>query len=262
MNNTRETIAQLCKSMKLSARMADNAMTITGRTNQEYLINLFQNEVNCRRKSTATKRMTDARFPYEESFDEFDPHELVFSDEFGIEDCMDLTFLNEKRNILMYGNPGTGKTMLSICIGIQACHSGISIRFFDTESLISELKDAYKKGRLTDFKAKHTSARIIILDEFGYIPYDPDGAQLLFNFVSNVYKKSSIIVTTNKEFSEWREILGDLKLTKAFTGRIIHKCELIVFPGEDRRISNSSILKMYRSMMKDTDTAADLSETM
>jgi DNA replication protein DnaC len=170
-----------------------------------------------------------------------------------VEDCKDLSFLDQKKNILMYGNPGTGKTMLAICTGIQACRTGIPVRFFRTESLISKLKEAHKEGRLTAFKEKHSSARLIILDEFGYIPYDLEGAQLLFNFISEYYQKSSIIMTTNKEFSEWREILVDLKLTKAFVGWIIHHCELVVFPGEDWRISNSNISKMYKTLMKEAD---------
>lgn len=251
--NTRDTIAELCKSMKLSARMAENAMSVTGKTNQEYLINLFQTEVDCRKNARVAKRMNEAKFPYTESFDLFKPDEVIFPDGLSVEDCKDLTFLDQKKNILMYGNPGTGKTMLAICIGIQACRAGIPVRFFRTESLISKLKEAHKDGRLTSFKEKHSPARLIILDEFGYIPYDLEGAQLLFNFVSEYYQKSSIIMTTNKEFSEWREILVDLKLTKAFVGRIIHHCELIGFPGEDWRISNSNISKMYKALMKETD---------
>ena len=251
--NTRETIAQLCKSMRLSARMADNAMSVTGKTNQEYLINLFQIEVDCRRNNQIDTKMKEAGFPYPESFDQFIPDEVVFPDGLSLADCMDLRFLDQKKNILMYGNPGTGKTMLSTCIGIKACMEGISVRFFSVEGLISRLKEAHKEGRLEKFKEKHASARLIILDEFGYIPYDEKGAQLLFNFVSWFYKRSSIIMTTNKEFSEWREVLVDHKLTKAFAGRIIHNCELIVFPGEDRRISDSNISKMYKKLMKETD---------
>lgn len=251
--NTRERIAELCKAMKLSARIAENAMSVTGKTNQEYLINLLQSEVDFRRNAKITKRINEAKFPYPESFEQFIPDEVVFPDSLSVEDCKDLAFLDQKKNILMYGNPGTGKTMLSICIGFQACRSRIPVRFFRVESLIAKLKEARKEDRLPSFKEKHSSARLIILDEFGYIPYDLEGSQLLFNFISEFYQKSSIIMTTNKEFSEWRDILMDPKLTKAFAGRIIHHCELVVFPGEDRRISNSNISKMYKKLMKETD---------
>ena len=251
--NTRERIAELCKAMKLSARIAENAMSATGKTNQEYLINLLQSEVDFRRNARITNRINEAKFPYSESFEQFIPDEVVFPDSLSVQDCKDLGFLDQKKNILMYGNPGTGKTMLSICIGLQACRSCIPVRFFRVESLIAKLKESHKEGRLTSFKEKHSSARLIILDEFGYIPYDLEGAQLLFNFISEFYQKASIIMTTNKEFSEWREILLDPKLTKAFAGRIIHHCELVVFPGEDRRISNSNISKMYKKLMKETN---------
>lgn len=253
MKSTKETIAELCKAMKLSARLAENAMSVTGKTNQEYLINLLQSEVDQRRNATITKRMNEAKFPYTESFDEFIADEVIFPDDFTVQDCKDLTFLDQKKNILLFGNPGTGKTMLSICIGIQACLSGISVRYFRIEDLIARLKEAHKEGRLAALKEKYSSARIIILDEFGYIPYDLEGAQLLFNFVSEYYQKTSIIMTTNQEFSEWRETLVDPKLTKAFVGRIIHHCEIVVFPGEDRRIKNSNLSKMYRLLIKEND---------
>lgn len=246
---TKETIVTLCRSLKLAAGMADRAMTITGKTHQEYLISLLSSEVQSRRDARVVQRLNRAKMPYQESFDDYDPSEVRFPESMTFEEFRELKFYQEKENVLMYGGSGTGKTMLAICIGMKACMADIPVRFFRTEDLITRLKEARAQGRLTEFKEKHSEARIIILDEFGYLPYDLEGSQLLFNFISAFYQKASIIMTTNKDFSEWKDILGDLKLTKAFAGRIVHHCELITFPGKDRRIMNSRIAGMYQNLM-------------
>ena len=86
----------------------------------------------------------------------------------------------------MYGGTGTGKTMLSILIGLQACKRGIPVKFFRTAGIINQLAENHRAGTLTVFKKKLNAAQILILDEFGYVPYDRTGAELLFDYLSEI----------------------------------------------------------------------------
>ena len=97
--------------------------------------------------------------------------------------------------------------------------------------------------QLSALKKKLNEARIIILDEFGYVPYDLTGAQLLFDYLSEIHEKKTVILNTNKEFSQWSNILFDQDMASALVGRLTHRCDLILFPGEDFRLKHSSIRK-------------------
>jgi DNA replication protein DnaC len=102
--------------------------------------------------------------------------------------------------------------------------------------------------RLSELKQKLNKAKIIILDEFGYLPYDLTGAQLLFDYLSEIHGKKTIILNTNKEFSQWSNILFDPDMASALIGRLTHRCHLILFPGENYRLKNSSITSAYKKM--------------
>ena len=253
MTEMQKEIAALCKQLKLSARMAERAMEIEGSSNQEYLIRLFDSEVKSRRDARIASKLRSANIPYAQSFEDFDSSEVRFPDELSLAQFRDLKFFREKKNILMYGNTGTGKTMLSICIAIEACMNDIGVRYYRTADLINRLTEARKSGRLSHFKEKLNGADILILDEFGYVPYDLTGAQLLFDLVSEIYERKVLILNTNKEFSEWQEILIDPKMTKAMIGRVTHHCHLILFPGEDWRFKHSSLSQMFKNMENEND---------
>ena len=150
----------------------------------------------------------------------------------------------------MYGSTGTGKTMLSICIGMEACRSGIPVKFFRTASLINQLSEAQERGSLAQLHKKPDKADILILDEYGYVPYNRTGAQLLFDYLSEIHEKKVIILNTNLEFSRWVNVLYDEQMTAALVGRLMHHCHLILFPGENNRLRESSINYMFASQQK------------
>jgi DNA replication protein DnaC len=136
--------------------------------------------------------------------------------------------------------------MLSILIGMSACMKDIPVRFFRTAKLVNLLAEHKLTGTLTQFeKKKLNPAKIIILDEFGYVPYDRTGAELLFDYLSEVHEQKSIILNTNLEFSQWVNILYDKRMTTALIGRLTHHVELILFPGENNRLRESSINQAF-----------------
>lgn len=148
----------------------------------------------------------------------------------------------------MYGRTGTGKTMLSIALGMMACKNGIPVKFYRTASLVNQLSEAKNSGSLSSFLKKIQKAQIIILDEWGYVPYDRVGAQLLFDYLSEIHEKKSVILNTNLEFSRWVNVLYDEQMTAALIGRLTHHCQLLLFPGENKRLKESSINELYNNI--------------
>lgn len=247
MNDYKERIATCCKQLRLSVNLAENAMTQEGSSHQEYLYNLLNEEIRYRTSTRVSKYINTAGFPYRSTFDDFNTAEVQFPSDITIENLKELEFLKTGNNVVMYGGTGTGKTMLSICIGIEACKNCIPVKFYRTAALVNLLSEAQEKGTVTSLYKKLGRADILILDEFGYVPYNRTGAQLLFDFLSEIHEKKVVILNTNLEFSRWVNILYDEQMTAALIGRLMHHCHLILFPGENNRLRESSINELLGS---------------
>ena len=241
MDDIRNEIAACCKQLRLSSNLAERAMTQEGETNQEYLCNLLKNEIISRKQSRIVKLQNSAGFPRRYLPDQFRTDEVDFPEGISYQSLMDLDFYDQGKNVIMYGSTGTGKTMLSILIGLEACKKGIPVRFYRTAGLINQFTENYQKGTLSLLKKKLNSAQITILDEFGYVPYDRTGSQLLFDYLSEIHEVKPVILNTNLEFSQWVNVLYDQRMTTALIGRFTHHVELILFPGGNNRLRESSI---------------------
>jgi DNA replication protein DnaC len=132
------------------------------------------------------------------------------------------SFIEEQKNLILYGNVGTGKTHMAIAAGVAACNKGKIVRFFRTAALVNQLNDAQKKGDLNWFLKQLSKADLIICDEWGYVPLDRDGSKLLFQVISECYEQRSVIITTNLEFSKWVNIFYDEQMTAAMIDRLVH----------------------------------------
>ena len=236
----RDQIALRCRKLRIAESMADRAMTTRGETHQEYLIRLFDSEIESRRNARAAREMRHAGFPYPQSFDDFDSSEVTFPDGFSIKDCRNLTFIPECANVIMIGRTGTGKTMLSISMGMEACRNDIPVQFYRSASLVNMFSEYKAAGKLSELTEKLDKAKLLILDEFGYIPYDQTGSQLFYDYISSIYMKKPIILNTNKEFSKWPSVLYDKDMAAALIGRLTQRCHILVFNGRNRRISDDN----------------------
>lgn len=241
MADIEKSIAECCKQLRLSSNFAGQAMTQKGDSQQEYLLNLLTNEIEYRLTKRKSKYLNTAGFPRRYAVDEFRTDEIDFPDGVNLESLLNLDFYHAGKNVIMYGGTGTGKTMLSILIGISACNQEIPVKFYRTAGLINLFSESKSKGNLTALKKKLNSVQVLILDEFGYVPYDRTGSQLLFDYLSEIHEQKSVILNTNLEFSQWVNVLYDQRMTTALIGRLTHHVELILLPGINNRLRESSI---------------------
>ncbi len=241
MADLKESIALCCKQLKISTNFVEMAMSQKGDTNQEYLYNLLSNEVTYRTERRKTKYLNTAGFPKIYKPEEFRTDEIDFPSGVSLDSLLGLEFYRKGENLIFYGGTGTGKTMLSILIGIAACYADIPVKFYRTAGLINLFSESKAKGNLGALKKKLNAAQILILDEFGYVPYDRIGAQLLFDYLSEIHEQKPVILNTNLEFSQWVNVLYDERMTTALIGRLTHHVELILFPGGNNRLRESSI---------------------
>lgn len=253
MDNIREEIADSCKKLRLSKNFAMQAMTVEGSSNQEYLLNLLLKEQEWRRNSGIEKKIRAAGFPVRYVPSQYKTDEISFPDGVSFESIMNLDFFNAGENLIMYGGTGTGKTMLSILVGLEACKHGIPVLFFRTASLINKFSESHAEGSLSKLKKKLDKSKILILDEFGYVPYDRTGAQLLFDYLSETEGQKVVILNTNLEFAQWVNVLYDPRMTTALIGRLTHHVQLILFPGSNNRLRESSINNMISRMNSKED---------
>ena len=234
-------IAACCKRLRLSRNIVEMSDKIQADTHQEYLLKLLQSEIIHREKSKKDKLLKKAGFYVIITFDSFRFDEVTLPYGVTPEYLKECQFLEDKMNIVMYGNVGTGKTHLSIALGVEACKKGLEVRFFRTSALVNKLAEQKKTGTLSAFLKTLNKADLLICDEWGYVPLDRTGGQLLFEVISECYEQKSIIINTNIEFSRWVHVFYDDQMTGAIIDRIIHHCHLLLFPGQSIRIRESTL---------------------
>jgi len=238
-------IFELCKRMRLSRNLAELALTTQAENHQEFLVKLFTEELNYRDARRYDALIKAAGFYSVKTLKGFITDDIQFPAGAGLDELASLDFIKDKFNICMYGGTGTGKTLLSTALGVLACKQGMPVKFYRTAALVNSLSEAKATGALSKLLNKIDKAAVIVLDEFGYVPVDRVGAQLLFEIVSECCEKKSIILNTNLDFSSWVNILYDQKMTAALISRLLHHCHLLVFTGPDMRLKESSINDMY-----------------
>ena len=246
MNDMKEALAACCKKLRLSASLASRAMTLDGEDHLEYLLNLLTSEIENRDAARVIRNMNSAGFPCRYRREQYRTDEIDFPEGVSFESLLNLDFFHSGENVIMYGGTGTGKTMLTILIGMAACEKNIPTRFFRVATLVNLLAEHKQNGTLSQFKKRKLDpAKILLLDEFGYVPYDRAGSELLFDYLSEIHEQKSIVLNTNLEFSQWVNVLYDKRMTTALIGRLIQHVELILFPGENNRLRESSINQAF-----------------
>jgi DNA replication protein DnaC len=204
-----------------------------------FLLRLAERELIERERRAAERRIKDARFPVIKTIESFDFGAQTSINQPLVRQLLTGEYIDRKENVLLVGNPGTGKTHLATALGYIACAQGRKVRFTTTSALVVQLLEAREDRTLRRLLKQMERTELLILDELGYVPFTKAGAELLFDVISRAYERTSVIITTNLPFENWTEVLGSERLTGAMLDRLTHRVHILEANGESYRLKDA-----------------------
>ena len=210
---------------------------------EDYLLKLMEREYELRLENRKKAQIRNAQFPSRMYLSDLDRSQLPPAAREKLPILERLDFIASAQNVILAGNPGTGKTHIAIGLGLKACIQGYKVLFTTVHRLLTQLRESHAGRTLRQVEAQFEKYDLVICDEFGYVSFDKQGAELLFNHLSLRTGRKSTIITTNLGFDRWEEIFGDPVLTAALVDRLTHKAYLIDMNGKSYR------MKQTREMM-------------
>ena len=242
--NTKEKIVAYTKELRLPA-IRNNYTTLARQAIKEkisfedYLLTLLEDEFENRVKNRKSSRIRQAGFPYKKYLQDLQREELPKNAQTKIDVLESLEFIKDGQNVILAGNPGTGKTHLSIGLGIKACMEDYRVFYTSVPRLITQIRESRSQKTLRALEGRFEKFDLVICDEFGYISFDKEGAEMLFSHLSLRAGRKSTIITTNLSFDRWSEIFGDPVLTAAMVDRLTHKAHVINMNGMSFRVKET-----------------------
>jgi DNA replication protein DnaC len=200
-----------------------------------FLLALAEQEVLQREKNMRRQRIKAARFRVLKELADFDFSCVPNLNKPRILDLARGEYITRAEPIILVGSPGLGKTHVATGLALAACRQGRRVRFYTAASLVNELIAAQDEHRLPKFLKAALRYQLVVLDELGFIPFSTAGAQLMFQFCSELYERVALIITTNLRFADWTQVFGDERLTAALLDRLTHRAHILEFAGESYR---------------------------
>lgn len=202
----------------------------------EFLNRLLMDESDFRRKRSEETRLKLSRLPMKKTLDEFDFKFQPGIDERQIRELATLSFVHRQENLVLLGPPGVGKSHIAISLAVEAIHQGLSVYFVSMDRLLDDLRRADNEGRLYRRWKVYQRPGLLVIDEIGYSQLDRTAGNLFFQLVCARYEKGSMILTSNKGFGEWGEIMGDVPLATAILDRLLHHAHVVNIRGQSYRM--------------------------
>lgn len=223
----------------LSARISEVCMEKGTQKQLEFVEELLQAELDLRDENRRNRLIKRAGFPVYKTFEGYSYEAVKFPPAFSREELETLEFVTDKKNLVLYGPVGIGKTHMAVAAGVKACMRGYKTKFYTVTELVLKLAETRRNGTLERLLKDLRTLDLLILDEWGYVPVDKDGSQLLFRVISDSYESKSLILTTNLEFSKWGGIFTDDQMAAAMIDRLVHHGHLLIFEGRSYRMEHA-----------------------
>lgn len=201
------------------------------------LLELLKREYTQRQENQSIRRLKQAGFPFTKPLEELDLS--LYSgklSELIVNELASCQYIKDKKNVVMFGNPGRGKTHLAIGLGLKACEAGLSVLFQNAATLSTELTEARDSYMLSKIEKKLQRVDLLIIDEMGYVSFDRRQSELLFKIVSDRSERGSVIITTNLAFSEWTSLFDNPVLVAALVDRLSFQSYLLDMNGDSYRL--------------------------
>lgn len=206
---------------------------------QTFLLRLVEREIQDREIRARERRIKAAKFPVIKTLDSFDFKAQPSINQTLVRELMRSEYIDQRENVLLIGNSGTGKTHLATALAFSACQQGRKVRFYSATGMVTTLLERREERQLERFNRQLERLELIVLDELGYIPFSKAGAELLFEIISRAYERTSLILTSNLPFENWTEVLGSQRLTGALLDRLTHRIHIIEANGDSYRLKES-----------------------
>jgi DNA replication protein DnaC len=198
----------------------------------DFLVALMKQELEARAESNRQRKIKSANFPYLKTIDELDFSRFEHLTEAFINELASCDFVDNRQNIVMIGNPGTGKTHLSIALGIKACMQGMNVKFFTAANLSNELIEAQDNHKLIRLEKQISKADLLIIDELSYLTFNRHQSELLFKVIADRAERKSVIVSTNLSFSEWTTMFENTTMVTALIDRLTFRSHVLNMNSE------------------------------
>ena len=210
-----------------------------GTDHPRYLLRLIELELIDRERRTIERRIRAARFPAVKSFDTFDFAAIPSLNKMLVLELARCEYVLRRENVIALGNSGTGKSHVALALGLAACQKGLTVAFTTAAALVNQLMEARDERRLLRLQRELAAVKLLIVDELGYVPLSPTGAELLFEVLSQRYERGSTVVTSNLPFEDWTSVLGSERLTGALLDRLTHHVSILSLNGDSYRLRSS-----------------------